>query len=120
MSVAEMQAEILRLLCAEVEKGNAILERIRVLHKPFGIYGECDCADKTDAGHVYFTHVGLTCALLYRVCAECCTYGDGIANYQTEECAGTHTHAKGGPLCATSDILSVIYADVFTRVQVKP
>ena len=46
-------------------------------------------ADAPDpATHLDVDDVGLTCNLMYRVCAECCR--DDV--YQTEGCASYHAH----------------------------
>jgi hypothetical protein len=115
MTTDEMRSEIERLT-GEIEKGNVILSAIRSIHKPFGIYDECVCEDKTTAAHTQVNDVGLTCALMYRVCEECCTSGDGFANYQTEECCDTHSHGKGDPICETARALRAMYPE-FTWVE---
>ena len=66
----------------------AKIERIRALHRAVGIYDECDCDDPDPATHLDVDDVGLTCNLMYRVCAECCR--DNM--YQTEGCASYHAH----------------------------
>ena len=63
-------------------------ERVRELHRAFGIYDECDCDAPDPATHLDVDDVGLTCNLMYRVCAECCR--DDV--YQTEGCASYHAH----------------------------
>lgn len=75
------------------------LERVRALHRPYSIYGECDCPEEKDEStHVEVEEVGRTCNKLAVVCFECCTAGSG---YQSEECAYAHTHALVGPYCNT-------------------
>ena len=69
----------------------AAVERVRELHVPFRIYGECECEDTTTPGHVDIEEVGTTCNLLYAACRECCTSGADI-RYQTEDCAYGHDH----------------------------
>ena len=64
------------------------VERVRALHRAVGIYDECDCDDADPATHLDVDEVGLTCNLMYRVCAECCR--DNM--YQTEGCASYHAH----------------------------
>jgi hypothetical protein len=83
-----------RCLAAE-----ATVERVRAIHKPFGIWDECDCPDerKDDSDHVEIDEVGRTCRRLYDVCAECCVDND----YHTEGCADSHDHGPGKPICAT-------------------
>ena len=78
------------LLDAAVERDAlaAKVERVRELHRAFGIYDECDCDDPDPATHLDVDDVGLTCNLMYRVCAECCR--DDV--YQTEDCANYHDH----------------------------
>ena len=76
-----MTADTLAALAAKVE-------RVRALHRAFGIYDECDCDAPDPATHLDVDDVGLTCNLMYRVCAECCR--DDV--YQTEDCANYHDH----------------------------
>ena len=73
---------------AERDALAAKTERIRALHRAVGIYDECDCDDPDPATHLDVDDVGLTCNLMYRVCAECCR--DDV--YQTEDCANYHAH----------------------------
>ena len=73
---------------AEVERLTAQVERVRALHRAVGIYDECDCDAPDPATHLDVDDVGLTCNLMYRVCAECCR--DDV--YQTEDCANYHAH----------------------------
>lgn len=80
-----------RALLAEVRRLQATVERVREMHVPFCIYGECECEDTTTPGHVYIEEVGITCNLLYIACRECCTSGADI-RYQTEDCADGHDH----------------------------
>lgn len=76
---------------------------IRELHKPFGIYDECECdhsEDDIENGRAFeVMEVGLTCedGLMYLICVSCCT-ADG---YQIEGCVGEHDHSKTGPICPT-------------------
>lgn len=95
---------------AEVERlvaERSVIEKIRELHKPFGIYTECD-HDHTEADlendlAFEIMEVGIVCedGLMYQVCLSCCT-GDG---FQTEDCATDHKHGKDEPICATSALL---------------
>ena len=73
---------------AERDALAAKVERVRALHRAVGIYDECDCDDPDPATHLDVDDVGLTCNLMYRVCAECCR--DNM--YQTEGCAIYHAH----------------------------
>ena len=73
---------------AERDALAAKVERVRALHRAFGIYDECDCDAPDPATHLDVDDVGLTCNLMYRVCAECCR--DDV--YQTESCANYHAH----------------------------
>ena len=81
----------IRDLAAEVRRLQAAVERVRELHVPFRIYGECECEDTTTPGHVDIEEVGTTCNLLYTACRECCTSG-AVYRYQTEDCAYGHDH----------------------------
>ena len=81
-------AEDLLDAAAERDALAAKVERVRALHRAFGIYDECDCDAPDPATHLDVDYVGLTCNLMYRVCAECCW--DDV--YQTEGCASYHAH----------------------------
>ena len=89
-SVVVPTRTLLALLDAAGERDAlaAKVERVRALHRAFGIYDECDCDDPDPATHLDVDDVGLTCNLMYRVCAECCL--DDV--YQTEGCASYHAH----------------------------
>jgi len=77
--------------------------RIRAIHKPYRIFGECDHDHELgDEGVVDAEYIGLTCNYLYDVCSECCVEGDG----QTEACATEHEHGKDMPICRTIAALS--------------
>lgn len=69
----------------------AAVKRVREMHVPFRIYGECECEDTTTPGHVDIEEVGITCNFLYVACRECCTSGADIRD-QTEDCAYGHDH----------------------------
>ena len=75
-------------VAAERDALAAKVERVRALHRAVGIYDECDCDAPDPATHFDVDDVGLTCNLMYRVCAECCR--DNM--YQTEGCASYHAH----------------------------
>ena len=81
-------ADTLLDAAAERDALAAKVERVRELHRAFGIYDECDCDAPDPATHFDVDDVGLTCNLMYRVCAECCR--DDV--YQTEDCANYHDH----------------------------
>ena len=81
-------ADALLDAAAERDALAAKVERVRALHRAFGIYDECDCDDPDPATHLDVDGVGLTCNLMYRACAECCR--DDV--YQTEDCANYHAH----------------------------
>lgn len=82
----------------------AAIGRVRAIHKPFGIYEECNHdhtdEDVADGQAVNVNEVGLTCddGLMYRICMECCVDGE---EYQSERCMDSHEHSKVGPICAT-------------------
>ena len=84
-------AELPAILDAAAERDAlaAKLGAVRALHRPVGIYDECECSDEAKAeGHEDVEEVGLTCNRMYTVCAECCR--DDV--YQTEDCANYHDH----------------------------
>ena len=82
-------AEDLFDAAAERDALAAKLGAVRALHRPVGIYDECECSDEAKAeGHEDVEEVGLTCNRMYTVCAECCR--DDV--YQTEDCANYHDH----------------------------
>lgn len=88
---ADHETRVAVHLAGVVSGLRAKVERVRALHRAVGIYAECDCADADPATHLNVDDVGLTCNLLYRVCAECCR--DDV--YQTEDCANYHDHRLG-------------------------
>ena len=91
---------------AEAEKRLAAVED---LHRPFGIWDECDCDDEAlndDATHRDVDEVGRTCNKLYDICSECCTDG----GYMTEACAEHHDHRPGMAICPT--IIAAARADL--------
>lgn len=99
-------------LRSERDRVAAAEERVRALHRPVGIYDECDCPDLAKAeGHLDVYEVGITCNKLYEVCAECCC-DDG---YQTEDCAIYHEHKLGEthhcPTIRTLDGQETLHAD---------
>ena len=89
---AEMASDSLPALLAASAERDALaakLDAVRALHRPVGIYDECECSDEAKAeGHEDVEEVGLTCNRMYTVCAECCR--DDV--YQTEDCANYHDH----------------------------
>ena len=90
-SVVVPTRTLLALLDAAGERDAlaAKLDAVRALHRPVGIYDECECSDEAKAeGHEDVEEVGLTCNRMYTVCAECCR--DDV--YQTEDCANYHDH----------------------------
>ena len=86
--LARVLPDLLDAAAAERDALAAKVERVRALHRAFGIYDECDCDDPDPATHLDVDGVGLTCNLMYRACAECCR--DDV--YQTEDCANYHDH----------------------------
>lgn len=76
-------------------------ENLRELHRPFGLYDECECDDKSTSEHVNVLELGPSCIKLYDICQECCTDNE----YQTEDCAGYHEHAPGSPICSTRAVM---------------
>lgn len=77
------------------------------LHRPVGIYDECECTDEQkEVGHEDIYEVGLTCNKLYTICGECCR--DDI--YQTEDCANNHPHNHCYP-CPTAIIAETVLHD---------
>ena len=89
--IAEAINALPALLDAAAERDAlaATVERVRALHRPVGIYDECECPDEAKSeGHEDVEEVGLTCNRMYTVCAECCR--DDV--YQTEDCANYHDH----------------------------
>lgn len=87
--IAHARADVPALV-AEVRRLRAAEERVRALHRVFGVYDECECDDpELDGLHAEVEEVGLTCNRLYSICEECCT----DAGYQREECANYHDHS---------------------------
>ncbi len=85
-------------------------DAVLALHKPYRIYEECDCTpeqiEANDDAHVYALDIGMTCALMYVVCRECCCDGTD-REYQTETCASYHEHTKDPEsICATVRVVA--------------
>lgn len=84
-----------------------IQDRVAALHAEFKVYDECDCDDDAkglqDGRHTYVDEIGLTCALTYVACKECCTHN----GYVTEHCAEAHTFHSPDPWnrCSTTKAL---------------
>lgn len=90
--------------CGAEQSEDAPLAALRDLHRPFGIYDECDHKhEAVDGDVVDVDDIGLTCAKLYDVCRECCLGGN---DSQTEECVEGHDHGPGKPICKTAEILA--------------
>lgn len=86
-----------------------LVQKLREIHKPFGIYDECDHDhgdgpgdESPSATVVDVDGIGLTCNLMYSICTNCCAFGGDL---QSEECAGVHDHGPGKPICATAVLL---------------
>ncbi|WP_454232185.1 hypothetical protein [Mycolicibacterium fortuitum] len=91
------------------ERQTQALNKVREIHKPFKIYGECDCTDVEQGDeqtHVDVEEVGRTCNLLYQICQSCCLDGDS----QSEDCACGHDHGPGKPICPTIRALDQVGA----------
>lgn len=89
----------------------ATIERVRSLHKPFGVYDECDHqheSEDTSAGVFDVPDIGLTCLKMYDICRECCV---GWSDSQSEWCADAHNHGPGKPLCKTREILDTTHGE---------
>jgi hypothetical protein len=87
-----------------------VLAALRELHRPFGIYDECDCLWRTDANkhrrpdHVVDCGEFDTCLdPMWFVCAHCCRDLDD--SYQLERCHDSHDHGPGRPICQTTAII---------------
>lgn len=96
----------------ELGYARVVLARLRALHRPFGIYDECDCKRDTETGETVH-HDGQevidcgdfeTCQPpMWFVCAHCCR--DVAGEYLTLECTEHHIHGPGTPHCQTAAIL---------------
>ena len=109
-SALESQAERITSL-------EAVIAKVKELHRPYDIYEPCDHGHDSDDTGVYeegvvdVEGVGLTCAKIYDICAHCCVeFGYTPADYldggQTEECADGHKHGPGVPICKTAAIIA--------------
>jgi hypothetical protein len=90
----EVIEERLAAMSMRLEAAEAAIERVRELHRPIGVWDECDCVDPEvgDGKHSDIDEVGVTCNKIHDVCRTCCT-DDG---YQTETCCFTHDHTAPG------------------------
>lgn len=101
--IAHARTDVPRLVAA--------LRAVEALHRPWKVYGECDCTDEEkadDLTHAYVEEIGSTCNVEAVVCAECCSEGD---EYHSEECATYHDHGEGKPICPTRAVIAEHYPD---------
>jgi hypothetical protein len=87
----------------ELREARAVIEKVRELHRPYGIYGECGHDhEPEDEGVVLVEDIGYTCDKEYDVCSACCA---SEYSGQSEFCVDAHDHGPGKPICPTFDIL---------------
>jgi hypothetical protein len=98
-----LDRSLLDIIAADLALAKAALLRIRRIHRPWGVYGECGHGHTEAGGEVKgIDDIGLTCLHEYDICTECCTDGE---RFQTEACASGHDHGPGKPICATTAAL---------------
>ena len=87
---------------SKLDKAEAAIARVRVLHQPHRIYDECDHAHEEGEPGTVNCWDFLTCedAYLYSICSTCCTE-DPENPEQSEWCAEKHKHGKDESICAT-------------------
>lgn len=92
-----------------------LFERLRKLHRAYGIYTECvHDHEPDDPGVVFVDDIGYTCEKLYDICAECCRDG----NNQSEACL-THDHGPNKAICKTAEVLATVEALFDARQMAK-
>jgi hypothetical protein len=98
-----MSAYLVREAANVLRAQAAQLDAVRDLHKPYGIYDECDHDhDGKDGPDVVLVEdIGFTCAKLYDICSACCEPHAG----QSLFCSEAHDHGPDKPICATRRIL---------------
>jgi hypothetical protein len=89
----------------DTKKLAIVLKQVREIHKPFGIYDECDHDHaEGEEGTIYVDDIGIVCDKpMYSICTNCCAFG---GDSQSEECASAHDHGPGKPICATAALWS--------------
>jgi hypothetical protein len=110
--VTALEAEREKNRFADVHHANwtrdeKAIARIRELHRPWKVYGECGHEHTDGDGSFEIDDVGLTCGLgyMYSVCELCCLHGDGESE-QTEDCWAAHNHTKDDTAyCATMRVI---------------
>jgi hypothetical protein len=88
-----------------------LLDALRKLHSPYGIYDACEHDHKDgDPDAIQVDEIGLTCsaAKLYDICNACC--GPGESDYQSLECAENQEHGPDIPICSTVALLASFQA----------
>ena len=92
-------------------RAEAAIQRVRDLHQPFAVVGECTDDSHPSDDYDFETHLdtgyyeGCLDNKLYDICTECCLtrFGD-----QSEECADQHDHGPDKHICRTRACLSTI------------
>ena len=85
------------------------LQDVLGLHSDFKIYGECECAERGEEGHLlsdpeWSEFAFCAKSFMYLICHECCT--DGEDTEMTEWCADHHDHGEGKPICNTRQAIN--------------
>lgn len=104
-ALAAAQPYLEQAACAD------LVAKLRGLHRPFGIYDQCDhdhTTEEVEAGTAVNCGDFYSCrqAWLYDICAHCCLYDeDDPGTGPTERCFDTHDHGPGKPICETATLL---------------
>lgn len=88
---------------AFVPKAITALEEVLRLHRPFGVYNDCNCPDLTTPEHILVEEIGLTCNRILDICRACCMSG----GYQTEECVNNHQHEPHSDYCLSGTFRAI-------------
>jgi hypothetical protein len=105
---------------AEQSESPVLLDALRKLHSPYGIYDACEHDHKDgDPDAIQVDEIGLTCsaAKLYDICNACC--GPGESDYQSLECAENHEHGPDIPICSTVALLASFQAKGHDPAEVR-
>lgn len=111
---------VLPLSTTEQSESPVLLDALRKLHSPYGIYDACEHDHKDgDPDAIQVDEIGLTCsaAKLYDICNACC--GPGESDYQSLECAENHEHGPDIPICSTVALLASFQAKGHDPAEVR-
>lgn len=82
--------------------------RLREIHAPYAIFGECQCPERAEDECAHLTEEledgSWTCMTAFKfwVCGNCCAGGrSSYRDYRSDACYDWHEHGPGLPVCET-------------------